>query len=221
MFTLQILDAGQTFLHSLDGSSVTFGSDTAADVQLRADRVAPKHARVEVHGERLLLRADAEVLVNGAAAREADLGLGDRVEIGDAVLVVGRAAAQTSAPASAKRATPLPPKSPRTARVVTRRSGGSKLLVVVVALVAIGVPVALTTLGGGQGDSQGLIAMVDGLRKSGKIAEARAESARLRALWKDAQDDRLARLDEVDEEIVAVEVASADLAEQVLDPSDD
>ncbi|MEC8253655.1 MAG: CAP domain-containing protein [Planctomycetota bacterium] len=224
MFTLQILDAGQTFLHSLDGSSVTFGSDTAADVQLRADRVAPKHARVEVHGERLLLRADAEVLVNGAAARAADLGLGDRVEIGDAVLVVGRAAAQTSAPASAKRATratPLPPKSPRTARVVTRRSGGSKLLVVVVALVAIGVPVALTTLGGGQGDSQGLIAMVDGLRKSGKIAEARAESARLRAVWQDAQDDRLERLDEVDQEIVAVEVASADLAEQVLDPSDD
>ena len=45
--------------------------------------------------------AVSDVLVNGAATRQAALGLGDRVEIGEAVFVVGRAAADKQRPASA------------------------------------------------------------------------------------------------------------------------
>ena len=96
MFTLQILDAGQSFLHSLDGKPVTFGSSDSADVRLHAGGVASRHAELAVQGDRVQLQATADVLVNGAATREAALGLGDRVEIGEAVFVVGRAAADLS-----------------------------------------------------------------------------------------------------------------------------
>ena len=94
MFTLQILAAGRTSVYSLDAPSTTFGSGEAADVRLRDEAVRAIHARVSLSDDRLSLTADADVVVNGVSVREASLGLGDRLEIGAAVLIVGRTAAQ-------------------------------------------------------------------------------------------------------------------------------
>lgn len=221
MFTLQILDAGQSFLHSLDGKPVTFGSSDSADVRLHAVGVASQHAELAVQGDRVQLRATADVLVNGAATRQAALGLGDRVEIGEAVFVVGRAAADKQRPASAPQPARNTPRVARSARSAPKKSVASKAAVLVVALVAVAVPVAMSMLGGNGGSTRGLIAMVDGLRKSGKLTEARAESARLRSAWGDATDDRLERLDEVDAAIVAIEVARDALADKVRDAAND
>ena len=117
MFTLQILDRGQTFLHPIDAKVVLLGSDPEGDVVLRESGVALQHARIEPHAAGARLVAAAETRVNGKPVTGAELVLGDRIEIGRAVLVVGRAVTRA---ASAEDV--LTETVPR-ARRATRRSG--------------------------------------------------------------------------------------------------
>ena len=83
MYTLQILDAGQTFLHALDARPTTLGSGDSADVRLQEDGVAAVHVRLVPGADGVRLTAEADVVVNGQTTRAVDLSLGDRVEVAD------------------------------------------------------------------------------------------------------------------------------------------
>lgn len=218
MYTLQILDAGQTFLHALGARATTFGSGDAVDVRLHERGVAPRHATLDVAGEELRLQAEHDVIVNGAPTRSARLSLGDRVEIGKAVLVVGRTVTRKANPEDVlgRRV----PRAPRRARSPAP-SKSRVILAALVVLLAIGGVVAAGMLADGGSEAKGLVAMVDDLRARGKLTEARAESARLRELWRDARDDRLTRLDRVDAALDAIDVARDRLRARVLDPAEE
>ena len=223
MFTLQILAAGQTSVYSLDAPSTTFGSGEAADVRLPDEAVRAIHARVSLSEDRLLLTADADVVVNGVSVREASLGLGDRLEIGAAVLIVGRTAAQpvaSSATSTPARQRALASADASTSRRAPRpRSSAPKFVVVLVVLLALGGAVAVAALGDDRGEARSLVAMVDDLRSRGKLEDARAEAARLRALWSESQDGRLEDLAAAEAQLAAVDAAREALEAQVLDPT--
>lgn len=216
MYTLQILDDGQTFLHALEERATIFGSGEDVDVRLREGGVAPRHARLEPAGDGLQLEAEHDVVVNGETTRSAQLALGDRVEIGKAVLVVGRTIARKAEPEDVltrpvRRTSRRAPQSP---------SNTPKLVAALVVLLAIGAAVAFGMLDDGSGEARSLVAMVDDLRARGKLVEAREESARLRALWEGATDGRLDRLDGVDAALDEVDRAREHLRERVLDPAE-
>ena len=218
MYTLQILDAGQTFLHALGARATTFGSGDAVDVRLHERGVEPRHATLEAVGEELRLEAEHDVVVNGAPVRSATLSLGDRIEIGKAVLIVGRTVARKAKPEDVL--TRQVPRTPRRAHSPPPAKS-RKLIAALVVVLAIGGVVAGGMLADGGSEAKGLVAMVDDLRARGKLTEARAESARLRELWRDARDDRLARLDRVDAALDAIDVARDRLRARVLDPAED
>jgi hypothetical protein len=216
MYTLQILDAGQTFLHTLGEQPTTFGSADGAHVRLRESGVAPTHASFEPHAQGVRLVAEVDVLVNGSPTRATELQLGDRVEIGKAVLVVGRTVARKAEPEDVLSGAVS--RSPR--RTPRKSSNAPKLIAAVVVLLVVGGVAALAWNGNDDAQVNGLVAAVDNLRQRGKLDEAREELARLRRLWTDAEDDRLQRLDAVDAGIDRIERTREDLRAQVLDPSD-
>ncbi len=93
--TLQILDAGETFFRPLEDRAITIGASDDADIRLVDERIAPLHARIEpLEGEdgcRLVdLGAAGGTRLNGDDVVQARLAVGDRIEIGCAVLVVGQ-----------------------------------------------------------------------------------------------------------------------------------
>ena len=98
MYTLQILDSGQTFLHPIGERAVTFGAAPGAAVQLRGEGVDAQHVRFEPIDDGVRLTALGEVRVNGERVRQVVLQLGDRIELGDAVIVVGRTVVRAAKP---------------------------------------------------------------------------------------------------------------------------
>lgn len=216
MYTLQILDAGQTFLHTLGEQATSFGAAEGAHVRLRESGVAPMHACFEPHEKGVRLTAQEDVLVNGTAVRDADLQLGDRVEIGKSVLVVGRTVARKAEPEDVLSSAVS--RSPR--RAPRKPSNAPKLIAVVAVLLVIGGVVAIAMNSDDTAQVKSLVASVENLRARGKLDEARDESARLRRMWAGAEDDRLQRLDVVDAAIAEVDQAREDLRARVLDPQD-
>ena len=98
MYTLQILDSGRTYLHTLGDQSISLGAADDADVRLNETGVAPIHARLTPHSQGLCLSAepDTEVLVNGSPVIDVELQLGDRIELGRTLMIVGRSVARTA-----------------------------------------------------------------------------------------------------------------------------
>ncbi|MAD34442.1 MAG: hypothetical protein CMJ88_11910 [Planctomycetes bacterium] len=220
MFTLQILAAGRTSVYSLEAPSTTFGSSEEADVQLRGDAVLGIHARLSMRDDSLSLTAEADVVVNGVNVREASLGPGDRLEIGAAVMIVGRTAAQpaASSPPTRQRA-PSRVAAQASRRAPRPRSSAPKVAAAFVVLLALGAAVAVAALGDDRGEARSLVAMVDDLRSRGKLEDARAEAARLRALWAESQDGRLVDLAAAEAQLAAVDAAREALEAQILDPA--
>lgn len=213
MYTLQILDAGQTFLHSLSDSSVSLGSAEGANVRLRESGVAAIHARIDPHPEGLRLTAepDCEVLVNGTSVTQTELNLGDRVEVGRAVMIVGRTVARAAEPEDVLES--AVPRTPRTRR--PQKSSGKfiPIAVAVLALVAVGF---MATQGDDSAEIRGRLGDVEHARASGDLDKARQESARLRKEWEAATDDRLAKLDKLDAAIEKAAAAHSDLIAQIV-----
>ncbi|HEX5053218.1 MAG TPA: CAP domain-containing protein [Planctomycetota bacterium] len=214
MFTLQILDRGQTFLHSLDGAPVVLGRAGEADVQLGEAGVQPVHARIEPidHGVRLV--AIGPVLVNGQAVRATVLALGDRIEIGKAVLVVGRAVHRAAGPEDV-----LADGLPRTRASRTRTQGRARWWAITAAGIIVAVGLAFVFSGDDTGRVSGELAGVARLRQAGQLEQATAAIERLHRDWSDATDDRLDRLDAERQAVLAVETATTELTAQVLDPA--
>ena len=114
MFTFQILDGGETFFFPLGASALLVGSGEQAQVRLREQGVEAEHARIEpcvgaaerdaaergsseTVGYEIIALA-GPVLVNGMPVPRARLNLGDRIEIGKAVLVLGTRVRRAATP---------------------------------------------------------------------------------------------------------------------------
>ena len=82
---------GAEFLCEFDGSSLTIGRGPDNDLVLADGRVSRHHARVTGRRGTLVytdLGSTNGSRVNGAPVGELVLGAGDRIELGDTVLVV-------------------------------------------------------------------------------------------------------------------------------------
>lgn len=217
MYTLQILDAGQTFLHTLGDQAVSLGASDEAQVRLRETGVAPIHARLEPHsqGIRLVAADAAEVQVNGESVRDAELQLGDRVELGRVVMIVGKTVARAASPEDV-----LAGSVPRTPRNRKPQKGSGKVLPILVGVAVLAGVAFMATQGDDSSQIRGRLGDVEHARKSGDFEAARKEVANLRREWADAEDDRLSKVDAIAKSIDRLEAVHADLVAQVSNPED-
>jgi hypothetical protein len=208
--SLQILDSGETFLRPLDSRPLVLGSAEDADLRLTEPGIAPRHARIEPvgsEGYRIVdLGSEGGTRVNGRDIAQARLAIGDRVEIGSAVLVVGQqvarrataddvledAAAMAAARARPRRAMGGDPK-PRRGVLF----GVGAAIVVVLGLIAY-LAQAADVPPTGWGD---LLRM----RREGDVPAARRLIDRFRRDWAGDKATRLARLDAVTVDLDGIE----------------
>lgn len=213
MYTLQILDRGQTFLHPLDGRPVVIGSGPDVDLRLGEEEVLAQHARIEPVGDGVRIVALAKLLVNGRATQRADLTLGDRIEIGRAVLVVGKSVPRPGQPEDV-----LGDARQRQARRPKRRN--SKLLPM---LAAAGLLAAVVTIvwtsEPDAGRVQSEIAVLQRTLAGGDLDRAKAQIVRLHREWEEAKDDRLQRLGGEEARLQGIESVVQRLTNAVLDSS--
>ena len=103
MLTLQILDGGDTFFRPLEGRSLTLGSHSSADVRLSEEGVSGRHARIDPldDGSYKIVDLDSQggTMVNGQLVAQVRLQLGDRIELGRAVIVLGKRVQRRATPA--------------------------------------------------------------------------------------------------------------------------
>ena len=211
MFTLQILDRGQTFLHPIENAPVLLGSGPAAHVVLQEPGVAPVHARIDPGANGARLVALAATNVNGRLVNTVDLALGDRIELGRVVLVVGHTVPRALSPDDV-----LADSLPRT----RRRRGGvrGRWVVLVAAVMVAGLVAWLGTFDGEAKRVREEIAGLRLLRLEGQIDQATEVATRLEHDWAGAKDDRLQRLAGEREALAAVEAAVVRLKNDVLNP---
>lgn len=211
MFTLQILDRGQTLLYPLPADAVVLGADDDADFRLHERGVEPRHVRLEPTPDGVRLIALAAVRVNGSPVEECDLQLGDRIEIGDAVIVVGRSVARPAEPDDV-----LETPRVRVARRAAPKRSRMPLVLLVAAVVLAGLVAFLNS--GDEGEVAGEFAAIAIARDKGQLERARRQIARCRADWQGATDDRLERLDAEAAKVDAIEQFALRLEERVLEP---
>ncbi|MGK0156961.1 MAG: hypothetical protein ACI9SE_003936, partial [Neolewinella sp.] len=217
MYTLQILDAGQTFLHTLGDQAISLGAAEKAHVRLRETGVAPIHARLEPHsqGLRLTAEAGAEVHVNGKRIENVQLQLGDRVELGRVVMIVGKTVSRAASAEDVLASSVS--REPRARRPAKR---SSKLVPVLVAVAVLAGVIFMATQSDDSSYVRGRLGDVEHARAKGDVDAARKEVANLRREWADAEDDRLSKLDAYESRIDRLEAAHADLIAKVSDPDD-
>lgn len=213
MYTLQILDGGQTFLHTLDDQALRIGSGEDVGLRLTESGVRPLHATLVPRADGLALQAHGPVLLNGQGAKAALLVLGDRLELGKAVLVVGRSVARAARPEDV-----LGEAVSR--RRPERRRSAARFLPLVGAAIAIAIVVALVWNSDDRAEVRGEVAVIARLRGAGELEAASAAIAKLRPKWQGAPDDRLQRLDAEQAAIAATEATVERLRQSVLDPTD-
>jgi hypothetical protein len=218
MFTLQILDSGQPFLLPIGERAVVLGRDQGTDVVLRASGVAARHLRLvpSPGAVRFETIDGASVLVDGVPMTAGELALGQRIEIGGAVLVVGRSIARAARPEDVLSTAPA--RAGRARERAPRRDRGRPAMLGGIAL-AILVVAALVLFGPSSGDGPGLHE-VRRLRRIGDFAAARAELQRVRARWVGDDAARLAVLQGEADRIDAVERLVGERTDAVLGSGD-
>lgn len=201
MLTLQILDRDQSFFHALDGRPVVLGSSPGADLRLQAPGIAGRHARIEeAEGVARIVALDGVVVHNGEPRPAAELRLGDRVELGSAVLVVGQSVARPAGPDDVLEGAPA--REPRR----PRRRG--RLLPFAVAALVIGGIVAWAVTGGGGITRSPTFADLDRLRQVGSFELARQKVTELEQ-WAGADAGRQRLVEAAVRQLEAVEAAVA------------
>lgn len=223
MYTLQILDRGQTLLFPLDDRPVRFGRSATVEVVLGEDGVADLHATFVPHAGGARLEPSAPTRRNGVDVKgPVELGLGDRIELGRVVIVVGRTVAR-QATAEDVLAGPTVRRAPSaSARPLAVAPAAKKrnLLPLLAPIPLIGL-FAFFALQPGDSEVGAQLAMIANARQKGRVEEARASIARLRESWSGAEDDRLSRLAREEAALADVDAAFARLQAKVLDPTVD
>jgi uncharacterized protein YkwD len=225
MFTLQILDRGQTLLFPLDDRPVRFGRAATVEVVLGEDGVADLHATFVPHAGGARLEPSAPTRRNGVDVHgPIELGLGDRIELGRVVIVVGRTVARPATAADVLAAPPARRAAPAAAaaRPLAAATAAKKrnLLPLLVPIPLVGL-FAYFALQPGDSEVGAQLAMIANARQKGRVEEVRESIARLRERWNGAADDRLARLAREEAALADVEAAFARLQAKVLDPAID
>jgi uncharacterized protein YkwD len=221
MFTLQIQDCDQLYLHPLDDRPIVIGSGADADLRLVAEGVQPRHLRIDCAAGApplLITLGGGTVTVNGRPVRRAPLRLGDRIEIGAAALVVGQSVARPAVPEDVL----ADAAAAGTARASRRRGRRNALVPLAITLaLAVGGAFALPGL---LGHSSAALAEVERLRRAGSFELAHARIAALRTEWVagDAArglelDAEAARVDELEAAVAARKVKMRGLAGQCSD----
>ncbi|MBK8979216.1 MAG: FHA domain-containing protein [Planctomycetes bacterium] len=221
--TLQILDAGETFFRTLDDVPIIVGAAADADVRLTEVGVAGQHARIEPlpdGGFRLVdLGTEVGTRVNGEDVVQVRLAVGDRIEVGSAVLVVGQRIELPRTAADVVRESSGPAVRPpvRRRRLDQPESRGRAKLWIGVVLIAM-----LAAVGGalhfgsdasvlprGWGD-------LERAQREGRIDDARTLLERFRSDWAAGQPERVARLDAAAAHCEAVAAAIDSARERAL-----
>src|SRR5262249_52656409 len=221
MFTLQIQDRDQLFLHPLDDRPIVIGSGADADLRLMAEGVQPRHVRIDCAAGTpplLITLGGGTVTINGRPVRRAPLRLGDRIEVGAAALVVGQSVARPAAPEDV-----LADAAAAGAARAPRRHGKRA------ALVPLAITLALAAFGafalpGLLGHSSAALAEVERLRRAGSFELAHARIAALRTDWVGGDaaraielDAAASRVDELEAAVAARKVKMRALAGQCSD----
>jgi len=212
MFTLQVLDRGQTFFYSPSDHAVTLGSGDGVDLRLGESDVAAVHARIEPRNGGLFLVGLEPVVINGETVESAELRLGDRIELGKAILVVGQSVARVASPDDVLGA----PRGRSGRSAAPRRS---RAPLVIAGLIVAGVVTMAILNSDDAGEVRGQLSMIEVAVGKGDFEAARDYIAASRRLWAGAQDDRLDRLDAQEQKIEAILASRADLERRVLDPA--
>ena len=215
MFTLQILDRGQTFLHALGDRPVLVGSAADVDVQLGEAGVLARHATFTATTEHVLMQSDVPVVVNGRGVTRAALMLGDRIELGCAIVLVGHTVPRAAGPDDVLADAALRERRRRDTAPATNRTLPVLIGVMVVAVLAF-----LMTRSEGSSKVAEELALLSRWRQEGQLERATSHIAKLRLAWGDSEDDRLAQLDGQMVAIQAVQSAESRLVSSILDPSD-
>ena len=211
MLTFQILDGGETTYWPLEDRAVAIGSGAGADLRLTEEGVAPLHAEVlpaDPSGYRLVAAGDAEVRVNGEPVRDAELQLGDRVEIGKAVLVLGQEVA--------RRATADDVLGDRLALGARRirRDASSRLAIAIVVAGVLAVIAALLWFD--RDDTPPLLHREQAVqRKAGRFDQTRELLRRIRGDWARERASRNAVVDAAERQLDATERATDALRARV------
>jgi uncharacterized protein YkwD len=218
--TLQILDGAVERLVTLEAESFRIGSGPGVDIHLTAAGVEPEHALLKRDASgayRLMDKSEAGTRVNGEEVVQWRLAIGDRIEIGDAVLVVGRQVARKATPDDvleegaefARAGAELRRRrGPRTASSPSRLPiyGAAGLLA------AVGIWFAVASGGDGLPIRYGELVA---LRRAGDVSGGRALIAALRRDWAGSDAERNARLDGVAAELDRIEAGLTSGRDQI------
>ncbi len=215
MFTLQILDRGQTFLHALGDRPTVLGSAPDADVRLGEVGVEARHATFTAKPEHVLLESAVPVIVNGRSATQAALMLGDRIELGRAVVLVGHTVPRAAGPEDV-----LADAVPRERRRPAAPAKRNHTVPLLVGVLGIGVLAFLLTRSGGSSGISDEMAMLNRWRADGQLERAASHIEKLRVAWADSPDDRLALLEGQVAAIQAVHATVDRLVATIVDPAD-
>lgn len=217
MHSLQILDAGETFLRTLDPRPHVLGTAAGADIQLSGEGLRETHARLSPEGGAWRIESlsgEADLLVNGEARTAADLQLGDRVELGTSVLVLGK---QVPRPATAKDVLQRQ-EGARHRGPQKRASSGRGAFVTVVAIAVMSVG-ALAWWA--REEAQRRFPEVEAeqikvARKRGDFDEALQVIRRLEATWAEARPERLRQLGDAKQQVLETQAAFDELYTEMM-----
>jgi hypothetical protein len=227
MLTFQVLDRGETFYVPLERRPMAIGCEPGCDVRLTEAGVCARHARIEpIEGKAGGRAGDPEVAyklidlaahaggpatrVNGQEVAQVQLRLGDRVEIGSAVLVLGRQVSRPVTPADLSQEPDL--RAWERARP-TPRSPARRLVAVGLFLAAAAAGVLFFALRGESLPAE--FARIERLRLAGEFQEAAGLVQSLRAGWGIADPARAAQLDRVARHIEDTEATCRELHERM------
>jgi hypothetical protein len=218
MLTLQVLDRGRTYLFTLAEPRLAIGSAASAQLRLEAEGVAPVHALLYVDSGAVRLEAHGAVLHNGRPTQAAPLELGDRLEVGGAVLILGRSVVRPAAP---EEVLPTPRARPAAVRRPAPRRAGAAFAGIAVAALAVAAMVVVPWLAGDGARAPEELAVLQRSIEAGQWPKAEAHLARLRADWSESRDGRLERLETAAALLATAQSSTQQFTREVLDAAVD
>ncbi|MCA8943982.1 MAG: FHA domain-containing protein [Planctomycetes bacterium] len=202
MLTIQVLDADGTQFRPLEQRPMLLGSGEGVDLRLQESGVSARHARIEPIGDGFKivdLDSEAGTVVNGEQVAQWRLQLGDRIELGRAVLVVGQQVARPATPSDVLE-TPMARRSARERRAAAARNR-TKPFVIAGAVVGVAICGLLAWNATGGDGLPTWSAEIERHLEAGRFDDAARVVGLLRADWAGGDSGRDAKVDEFAAEV--------------------